>query len=116
MSGDKLINAVRTIVSDVNRQCSDQWAMQSAALSRLQVLAGLADSLTEDETDCNAYVIVSPERGTGEICVEVFDLVLAHGRSHPLFTIMQNADFLNFSTKDGNILIQFGVTGLWRER
>lgn len=116
MSGDKLVNAVQTIVSDVNKQCSSQWALQSAAFSRLQILAGLAGSLTADETDYNANVVVSPEKGTGEIFVEVFDLILERGRSHPLFTAMKSADFMDFSATSGNILIHFGVTDLWRKR
>ena len=112
MLNEKFINILQSTVAQLVVQFDTDVDLDEDAYERMKKLALLADMLADefDAEDCGMHIDASG--GLSYYSIEVFDIVLQDGNKHPFFELIQTADYFNFSNKNDNVLITFGVEGL----
>lgn len=77
-------------------------------------LCDLAD-LLYDEFDGEGDILLQIDAGdtSGIVAVDIPDLLLEKGITHPFFTHIKSADVLRFSKENDLLRIQFGIKDLW---
>lgn len=87
--------------------------INESAYERMWTLAELAEKVAVEFDAVDGGIYMDVDSGNSFYYVEVFDIVLQNGRKHLFYDAVKNADFLSFSSKKDNIIIKFGVNGLW---
>lgn len=98
---------------DLNEKTGSDVQINDSVYDRMYELAELADGIAIEFDAVDGGIYMDVDSGESFYYVEVFDIVLQNGRNHPFYDAVKNADFLRFSSKKDNIIIKFGVNGLW---
>ena len=112
MLNETFIEALKSTVAELIVQLSPRLAMNSDAYNRMEELAKLGDMIAEEFEAESCDLHIDAGGGLSYFRIEVFDMVLQDGNKHPFFKLIQNADYLNFSNKNDNVVITFGVEGV----
>jgi len=108
-------NEIRVIINKYEHEYRDEYQLSGAKYRKLHDLFSIAELLAIEFDATSIDVQITPAQKHGFIILDFADMIIKNGRSHPFYTLIQNADFLRFAKtpKEEKLRVIFGVFDLW---
>lgn len=116
MSFVKTYDVVEMVIDEATRQFRNHWVISNAKREILKTDCALIDRLVS-EFDCESVEAdINNETMKLTVSVVCTDMVLEYGRTHPFFTLIQNAESLSFSAVEDSLKVDIVFSGLWEKK
>lgn len=116
MSSIRTFDVVEMLIDEATEQFRNHWVVSEKHRNSLKASCALIDRLVS-EFDCES-VEADINDDTLKLTVSIVcpDIVLEYGRTHPFFTLIQNAESFSFSAVEDSIRVDFVFAGLWEKK